>query len=167
MVSFIDSGFGFNDLYSNSNPSVVCIKAFTFLNEIKTNVTLEIQQNNITARVKDQYGNLVNGGKFTLTINGVSTDYNVVNGVVSISKEFDIEEYMISCVYNNVGYETSNNSTFFLRTSINANDFTTVYGSGESYGISLTDLFGGNVSNRAVKFIAVISRSVPPVFPAL
>ena len=131
-VSFIDSGFGFNDLYSNSNPSVVCIKAFTFLNEIKTNVTLEIQQNNITARVKDQYGNLVNGGKFTLTINGVSTDYNVVNGVVSISKEFDIEEYMISCVYNNVGYETSNNSTFFLRTSINANDFTTVYGSGES-----------------------------------
>ena len=152
-VSFIDSGFGFNDLYSNSNPSVVCIKAFTFLNEIKTNVTLEIQQNNITARVKDQYGNLVNGGKFTLTINGVSTDYNVVNGVVSISKEFDIEEYMISCVYNNVGYETSNNSTFFLRTSINANDFTTVYGSGESYGISLTDLFGGNVSNRAVKFI--------------
>ncbi|MBR3140444.1 MAG: hypothetical protein IKF11_06220, partial [Methanobrevibacter sp.] len=151
-ISFINSGHGFKDLYSNS--SVACIKAFTFLNEIKTDITFEIQQDNITARVRDEYGNLINGGKLTLTINGASIDYDVVNGAVSIfGNEFNSEECLISCVYNNVGYQTSNNSTFILRTSINACNFTTVYGSGESYGISLTDLFGGNVSNRYVKFI--------------
>lgn len=135
---------------------VACIKAFTFVNDIKTQTTLDLVYDglfNITARVVDEYGNLLDKGVLTLTVDGVSSDYNIVNGIVSIKTSLNKESNSISAVFNAAGYQLSSNSTSFTRTSIAADNFSTIYGSGDSYSISLSDFYGASVANRAVKFI--------------
>lgn len=135
---------------------VACIKAFTFVNDIKTQTTLDLVYDglfNITARVVDEYGNLLDKGVLTFTVDGVSTDYNIVNGVVSIKTPLNKESNLISVAFNAVGYQLSSNSISFTRTSIAADNFSTIYGSGDSYNISLSDFYGASVANRAVKFI--------------
>jgi len=159
-VSFI-SGDGveyrkISNLGSIFDNTVLGIKAFTFLNDIKTQTSINLSYDglfNISARVVDQYGNLLKSGKVTFTVNGVSNVYDVVNGVVSFKTSLNREFNSISAVFDGVGYESSSNSTSFNRTSVVADNFSTVYGSGDSYSVSLSDLFESNVVNRVVKFV--------------
>ena len=96
---------------------VACIKAFTFIDEIASDITLNVSNKGynpveIVANVINQYGNPVSGGNVTFTINGAEYVANVKNGIANLTVE--LEEMAVSNIeakYNNAGYLTSTANT--------------------------------------------------------
>lgn len=112
-------GVNWMDLYDltfsyslhNYYSQVACIKAFTILNEVNTLLTLNITYDgilgNITAFVKDQYGNLVNYGKVIFNVNDVDYEANVSKGIVNIPFKFLNTQNVIYVIFNATGYASS------------------------------------------------------------
>ena len=139
-VSFVSyDGKNWQDLYYLSweypghtyGSQVACIKAFTILNEINTSVHLDvlnIGENNvdIAATVFDEYGNLVNRGTVTFTINGLDYTVKIANGIAKFNAlliKNQINKFYAR--FSEVGYNQSSNFIMVsdkpVNTSINVN----------------------------------------------
>ena len=126
-VSYISwDGVNWFDLYNLTgsysthpyNSGVACIKAFTYLNPINTltNLSIDFKRNglsNISARIYDEFGNLVKYGNVTFNINGESQTVNVENGVARVSYGFDKKLNSISASFDATGYNSSSNMTSY------------------------------------------------------
>ncbi|WP_405277715.1 Ig-like domain repeat protein [Methanobrevibacter sp.] len=126
-VSYISwDGVNWFDLYNfsktypdhNYNSGVACIKAFTYLNPINTltNLSIDFKQDglsNISAKVYDEFGNLVKYGNVTFNINGENRTVNVENGVAILSYGFNKKVNSISASFGATGYNSSSNMTSY------------------------------------------------------
>ena len=111
--------YDYSGSYSSHTYSsqVACIKAFTFIDEIASDITLNITNHgfnpvNIVAKVVNQYGNLVTGGNVIFTINGMEQIVEVINGFANLT--VDLEELATSTIeasFNCPGYLSSNISS--------------------------------------------------------
>ncbi|WP_407454713.1 C1 family peptidase, partial [Methanobrevibacter sp.] len=146
-VSYISyDGINWKDLYnltwaysSHTYASqVACIKAFTVLNPIGTSVELEVispfNPAQLTAIIKDQYGNLVKSGKVSFTIESKTYDVTVVNGIASLDYLFDTEGVKsITAMFSGItGFKSSNATANiiiknYLNTIISAPDVKFAY----------------------------------------
>ena len=123
-VSFISyDGKNWQDLYYLSweypghtyGSQVACIKAFTILNEINTSVHLDVlnigeDNADIVATVFDEYGNLVNRGDVTFTINGLDYTVKIANGIAKFNAlliKDQINKFYAR--FSEVGYNQSSN----------------------------------------------------------
>ena len=101
------------------NSQVACIKAFTILDKVNTTLTFKIAVDefgelNITAKVLNQYGRIVHGGKVVFNINGINHIVDVDDGIAKLTKSLDIGLNNISLQYNGVGFISSSNSISVL-----------------------------------------------------
>ena len=117
-VSFYShDGDNWIDFYnvSSSYKQVACIKAFTFLNEIRNVLNLDVGYDGkiiaISAEVIDQFGNLVNHGNVTFDYGGEIVTLNLNDGMAKLYRPFSEGIKSISATFNAVGYESSSNST--------------------------------------------------------
>jgi len=121
-ISYVSYNGGQNwfDLYNLSwkysthwyTSQVSCIKAFTYLNEIKTFIELNVNMDsfnmaNITAKVTDEYGNLLNQGNVIFTINGMNYNLNVSDGIALMEYVFNETENTLSALFTAEGFLTS------------------------------------------------------------
>ena len=114
-TSFIsNNGESWSDLYYLSDryydAETACIKAFTVLDVLETNLTLNIVYDsynpvNITATIIDSYGNPVTQGNVTFTFNGKKYVVNVINGSAEITHIFDKTTNNITVVYKGTNYK--------------------------------------------------------------
>lgn len=89
---------------------VACIKAFTILNPVSTDLILDIQNNTsdkatVVVNVLNQWGYLVNCGSVVLNIGDESYLLNVSNGIVK--KEITLKSCNISAEFTATGYKSS------------------------------------------------------------
>lgn len=155
-VSFVSrDGENWEDFYYKTGKysthtyisQVACLKAFTFKNIINTTLSLNVRDEfNITAKVTDQYGNVLNNVNVTFSVNGV--DYNITtNDGYAVLSNFAFNQFhnTITATFNRMGYNSSssaatldvgkinvdlmlaiskirNNVTLYLESSINFND---------------------------------------------
>lgn len=114
-VSFTSyDGNEWEDLWVDSQ--VACIKAFTY-SGIRTNITLEIEDDKITAVVSDEYGNALNNGEVTFTINNKTEIIQINNQKAVLNYDFtkygvyNISASWLEAGYtqavNNINYETA------------------------------------------------------------
>ncbi len=97
---------------------VACIKAFTISDPINTVTSLNVdfvedQPLNITATVKDEYGNLLKYGNLTFNINGVKEVVGVVNGIANLLYDFDKKMNTIHATFEAEGYNQSSDISYF------------------------------------------------------
>ena len=124
-VSYVSyDGENWSDLYnltwrysSHSYVSqVACIKAFTVLNPINTflNLTVDFDEGDISAIVKDEYGNLVKYGNVTFDINGEKQTVSINNGIANLSYVFKHSINSISAIFDAEGYNQSSDSQKYI-----------------------------------------------------
>lgn len=103
---------------------VACIKAFTILNEIATELNLTAIDNEgiaeIVATVIDQYGNLVKNGDVTFNFNGEEIVASLSNGIANIAHELKGGNNTISATFTATGYNASSGSVSILSPKENA-----------------------------------------------
>lgn len=121
-VSYVSfDGTEWNDLYdfewaysSHSYASqVACIKAFTILDVLNTTTDFYIDGVdgnvvNITAVVRDQYGNLIRKGNVTFNIEGVNHVVGIENGAAKITYGFANNNELVQASFSKTGYIGSN-----------------------------------------------------------
>ena len=119
------SNLSFKFLKNSYYSQVACIKAFTYLNKINTNISFLINENSIKFKITDEYGNLLDDGKITVDVDGEKYSLNVENGYAFLTqKPFN----KFHAIYENVGYNNSIinfsfNKTLKINYSINQNNF--------------------------------------------
>lgn len=91
---------------------VACIKAFTVLEDIGVNITIDVVDDSnpvlIRAEVKNQYGNHIKNGKLTFTIEGKNTETEIKDGVCQITHTFrNFGINTISASYKATGYKNA------------------------------------------------------------
>ena len=101
---------------------VACIKAFTRLSKVNTQMSLNVTKNekgayDIIADIADEYGNLLNNGNVTFTIDGKNYVVNVSNGIATLDYNFNQKSNIINAIFDATGYNTS-----FVCESINLPD---------------------------------------------
>ena len=155
-VDFYDLKWTYPDHTYNSQ--VACIKAFTVLNKINTNVVLEITDSfnpvEITAKVLTQYGILVKTGVVTFNVEGRNIKVNLNDGVARFTYAFSYTgNNAVKATFSGEGYSTSTSNTIVdpIGVSIKANDFTGYFGSCY-YMANLVDENNKPVSNKEIKF---------------
>ena len=95
------------------NSQVACIKAFTFLDEIASSITLNISDKgynpiDIVSYVVNQFGNPVTGGNVTFTIDDKEYTAPVLNGVARLTADLkEMATTDIFATFNAVGYNGS------------------------------------------------------------
>ncbi len=123
-TSFVSyDGNNWKDLYNlkwtysshSYSSQVACIKAFTVLDAIDTNISLNISYDgynpvNITATVVDSYGSLVNSGEVTFNFNGMDYVVNVTEGKAEITHIFEKTVNQITATFTGTNYHESNAS---------------------------------------------------------
>ena len=155
-VDFYDLEWKYPDHTYNSQ--VACIKAFTVLNKIKTNVALEVTDEfnpvEIVARVFTQYGTLVKSGTLTFNVEGKDIKVNVKDGIAKMTYAFaSTGKNPLKATFTGVGYESSTSSIIVDPNAVilKANDmihyFTTF-----DYTASLVDEKNNAVPNKEIKF---------------
>ena len=97
---------------------VACIKAFTILNPIDADISLNVSyigfsHVNITARVISEYGRMIASGQVAFNISGQTVLANISNGMASIVHEFSLGLNNISAEFTSIGYEASRANTSF------------------------------------------------------
>ncbi len=103
-----------NYAFYNYDSQVACIKAFTILRNMSTALYLNVNEDNITAKVFDAYGNLLNEGNVIFSINGVDYDVDLENGLAVLFNPLFNQSYnVISAVFNHEDYDSSSNATSF------------------------------------------------------
>ncbi len=133
-ISFISyDGVNWADLFDlkwkytthSYDSSVACIKAFTYLKKIGTNVKLSLDNIRDTtldliAAVYNQWGYAVNHGTVTFNVSGTEHAVSVVNGVAKLCDVmFNVGVNNFTAAFSNSGYEDSLNYTLFDKNPIN------------------------------------------------
>ena len=103
---------------------VACIKAFTILNPINTNINLNLTNIgkdtcDIIASVLDEYGNIVNHGNVVFTVGGASKTIAIKEGVAKYDGAMikdGINKF--SAKFSEVGYNPSSNFALISNTLI-------------------------------------------------
>lgn len=166
-ISFISyDGKNWKDLYDlewtypdhSYLSQVACIKAFTVLNKIDTEIILDIADSynpvEIRAKVLTKYGSLVNSGKVTFNVEGKNIDVNVVNGIAKISYAFkNIGNNNVKATFSGVGFNgaTSNMVVNLKNVVLTANDLTAFFGN-FTYSAKLVNENNKPVANKEIKF---------------
>jgi predicted outer membrane repeat protein len=166
-ISFISyDGKNWADLYDlewtypdhSYNSQVACIKAFTVLNKINTNVVLEVTDSfnpvEITARVLTQYGTPVKSGVVTFNVEGKNIKANLKDGVAKLVYAFtDTGKNTVKATFTATGYSTSTSAVTVdpIGVILKANDFSTYFGS-FYYSANLVDENNRPVPNKEIKF---------------
>ena len=137
---------------------VACIKAFTILNKINTNVVLEITDSfnpvEITARVLTQYGSTIKTGVVTFNVEGRNIKVNLNNGVAKLTYAFaNTGKNTVKATFSADGYSASTSSITVDPTDVilKANDYTNYFGS-FYYMANLVDENNRPVANKEIKF---------------
>ncbi|WP_298518538.1 C1 family peptidase, partial [uncultured Methanobrevibacter sp.] len=121
-ISFLSyDGENWVDLYNLTwnysthkyNSQVACIKAFTILNPVGTSISINCTFYNnpsvITAKVLNQYGNVVRFGNITFEVDGDFVSVPIVNGIATLNYSVPTSGYIpIRAYYSNNGYVSSN-----------------------------------------------------------
>lgn len=133
-TSFISyDGVNWADLYDlkwsytthTYNSAVACIKAFTILNPINTNIKLSIDDIGDTtldliATVYNEWGHAVNHGNVTFNVFGKRYTVGINGGVAKLlDVAFVGGINNFTATFNNVGYNNSTNYVLFNNDSIN------------------------------------------------
>ena len=117
-----------NHTYSGQ---VACIKAFTFLNEIRTviNLTVEHVEDNkvdITARITDEFGNAIENGSVIFTVDNKDYSTDITDGKAALSNillKTGINEFTVK--FSKTGYADSiksiNVASSLISTSLTLN----------------------------------------------
>lgn len=98
--------------------AALCLKSFTFINEIGTNLTLEFNYSldnegdrispvNIIAHVINEYGFNLDNGQVKFIINGTETIADLINGYANISGNFTDIENEVYALFEKTGYLSS------------------------------------------------------------
>lgn len=109
------------------NSQVACIKAFTFLDEIKSTITLNISDKGynpteIVANVLNQYGQAVTGGNVTFNIDDNEYIVPVVNGVAKLNLNLkEMASTNIKAIFEGIGYLSSNATGLVTIDKLSAN----------------------------------------------
>ena len=120
-VSFVSyDGVNWQDLYQlnwvfpqhSYNSQVACIKAFTILNPINTEITLDITDRigntvNLTASVYNEYGFLINSGNVTFKIGNIEDTVAIINGFAKYTLVLENEVTTVIAEFKAVGYNDS------------------------------------------------------------
>ena len=140
------------------NSQVACIKAFTVLNKINTEVILEVTDSynpvEISAKVLTQYGTLVKSGKVTFNVEGKNIDVDVVNGIAKLSYAFkSLGKNTVKATFSGVGFNGASSSIEANPKGVKfvGDDLTTFLGI-FSYSAKLVDENNRAVSNKEIKF---------------
>lgn len=105
--------FTFADFNRRCESQVACIKAFTIFNALNSTIKLDISDRgigsfNIKASVCDQYGNPINSGNVTFTIDGVQYTVNVTKGIAKMKHVLQNNaKCIVNAVFNNENYRSS------------------------------------------------------------
>ena len=110
-ISFVANDGDDYDLFDDN--ACACIKAFTIVDEIKTDISLTLDDNQIIAVVMDEYGNIMDGS-VRFTINTYNETVEIKNGTAILDYDFKYYDiYNISVSWNKTGYEKSSNNTLY------------------------------------------------------
>ncbi|MBR0270984.1 MAG: Ig-like domain repeat protein [Methanobrevibacter sp.] len=110
---------------------VACIKAFT-INELNTEISLDIPEFvsvdaplNIAAIVKDEYGNSVNFGNVTFTLDSKDYTVPVINGTATLKIQLtSVKDYPITANYNTNEYYLNSNTSSVINITIKSANLT-------------------------------------------
>ena len=97
------------DLFNDGE--CACIKAFTIVDKIKTQIALTVQDSQVTAIVTDQYGNIMNGD-VVFNVNNKTQNIKIIDGKAIFDLNY-YDMYNITVTWNKTGYEQSANTTFY------------------------------------------------------
>ncbi|MBQ7928371.1 MAG: Ig-like domain repeat protein, partial [Methanobrevibacter sp.] len=126
-ISYVSwDGENWKDLYNlpwsyathTYKSQVACIKAFTITSPIITQTDLNVdflegQPLNITATVKDEYGNLLRYGNVTFNVNGADQIVAVNNGIANLLYDLDAKVFTIKATFNAEGYNQSSIISYY------------------------------------------------------
>ena len=142
------------------NSQVACIKAFTVFDMVKTSMELKVMSDynpfEFKAIVKNQYGNPVNSGKVTFSVEGKTVTAEVINGVADLTYSFAREGIQtVTAKFSATGYYDSSASTQVdvrkLSTQMATSDVTCDYNSGKGIVATLTNEKGKAVGGVEVR----------------
>ena len=103
------------DYFDISMNFLASIKAFTYKNEINTVVSLDVETSssnivNVTARVSDQFGNIIKKGNVTFNIEGTDYVVSINDGCAKVTHVFTTDISMITASFAKTGYVESHSS---------------------------------------------------------
>ena len=174
IITAIFDGTGTNYVNSTNTNTLTIDKTPTNINVTPMN-NFAGQDVNLTATVKDYYGNLVNGGIITFTIDHAGTTVNVgtanVNGGVAtlnwqIPGDWSIGTYTINASFDGTetNYDNSTDSGILtvdpMHTHLIVDNATENKGKTTNLKATLTDYYGNPVSGKTITF-KVNNVSVP------
>ena len=139
--------FVFSDFNRRCESQVAAIKAFTIFNTINSTIRLDISNKgldsvNVTANVYDSYGNPINSGNVTFTVDGVKYTVIVNNGVANFRYAFkNNSNTIVDAVFaaENYGSSSSSIEIEYYGSNIQLNMNNIVYGQLLTAEITLTD----------------------------
>ena len=142
--------YSFSDFNNRYYSQIACIKAFTIFNTLNSTIKLDvsdkgIESANIRASVCDQYGNPINSGQVTFTIEETQYAVNVTNGIANLTYLFtNRTNYTISAVFNGENYNSSSDvcEIQFYEANILFNIRDIAYGDALIANITLVDSKG-------------------------
>lgn len=167
-ISFISyDGKTWKDFYDlewkypdhNYASQVACIKAFTILDKIDTNIDLNIvydylnDVSSINIDVYDKWGNLVRKGNVIINVNGHSYKKELVGGKCIMDYDFDLSSLNnITVSFEGLAYSNSVKTTQFSKSDIKTNvtfDIEDIeYGNQLMAYVLINDQFGNIVSGE-------------------
>lgn len=167
-ISFISyDGKNWADLYElvweypnhTYDSQVACIKAFTIFDKINTSLSLDVSDPvnpaEITATVRDSYGNLVESGVVIFNVEGKNVKSNVKNGVAKINYLFkNPTGNVVKATFNANGYVSSSSSinATVKRVYLNAENLVSYYTDAINYRVSLIDSSSNPVGGKEIRF---------------
>ena len=134
-ISFISfNGINWYDLYEYEyefpdhtySSQVACIKAFTLLNPIQSEIKLNVSYDGhnpvkITAHVFNEWGNPVSAGEVEFNFDGITERCKLIGGVCEIVKSFAEGLNNISATFAGKGYESSSDDASLIISKIRIN----------------------------------------------
>ena len=174
-ISYLYFNGDWRDSYLNQS-AVLCIKAFT-VKGLDATIQINVTDTNITATVKDIYGNLLNEGKIIFKINDEATSVDIENGIASLDHDFrHLEYYEITATLNATGYNNvSEAKTIYHNLDINLAVENIVYGNAVVLNVTLnSDMALNNnvtveIAGKTYSFSVStqnITYAVPDIFDA-
>lgn len=137
---------------------VACIKAFTVLNKIGTEIVLDVADSfnpvEVNARVFTQYGSSINSGVVTFNVDGKNIKVNIENGVAKLTYVFkNMGKNIVKASFSAAGFYGSESSIVVNPNEVilTADDLIT-YSTNFAYSAKLVDENSKPVSNKEVKF---------------
>ena len=121
--------------------NVACIKAFTYLNEIQTNIKLIVNNSQLIAQVVDYYGNILNKGAVAFKINDKTELIPINNSLAILDYDFShYDFYNITASWQDTGYESCmNNTSLETEWDVKLNVYNCTYGDDLVVNIQLGD----------------------------